>query len=245
MITALAVSAMLAVAPTTTTIEPVHVVLEAQYRTEIAAQVISTVTNISRRMGDAFEEGEVLIRLDDRIYLSHVAKAESKVEEGKAKYAVARRLHADKIISAAELLTGKAALAQAEADLAVAEKALDDCTIRAPYKGKVQQVFVELYERVEPGQKLIEVLDESVLLVRFFIDSSLVSAQLQPDKLQFRIAGADTVRTASLMRIAPGIDPASSLIRIEAEIDNADGQLRPGMTGTLILLADTEGKSNA
>lgn len=243
MITLLAFTSFLAVAPIATSSEPLHVVLEAQHRTEIAAQVTSTVIQIGRRMGETFQEGDVLIRLDDRIYVANVSKAAAKVDEARAKYTVAQRLLADKVVSPAELLAGKAALAQAEADYAMADKSLEDCIIRAPYNGKVQQVFVELYERVEPGMKLIEILDESALLARFFIDANLIPSQMRAEDLKFVIHNGGGTRTPMNVRVAPGIDPASSLLRVEAEIDNADGSLRPGMTGTLIL--QSEEKSHA
>ena len=55
--------------------------------------------------------------------------------------------------------------------------------------------------------------------------------------------GRDAVRQAQIVFISPVADPASGLVEFIAEFDNADGSVRPGVTGRLVLGADSAGRA--
>ena len=186
-------------------------------------------------MGQAFKKGDVLMRLDDTVYRDNERKAAAKLAEAAAKKRAAEVLFKDNVASISELKEAQAKDAEARSDLTMAQRELDDCTLIAPYHGKVQDVFVELFERVEPGKKLMAILDDSVLLARFLAPSNQLPNVKQGMDINVHVQETGQVYKGVIRKIAPGIDPASSLFKVEAQIDNKKGELHPGMIGAISL----------
>lgn len=213
----------------------IRVILEARYHTDLSAEIISKIIAIDKPMGQAFKKGDILMRLDDTVYKFNQMKAAAKLSETEAKRNAAESLYKDHVASLGELKEARAHYAEARSDLTMAQKQLNDCTLIAPYDGKVQDVYVELFERVEPGKKLLEILDDSVLLARFFAPSDQLGHVKTGMALDVRVQETNMVYPGIVKKVAPGIDPASSLFKVEAEINNKKGELRPGMIGAISL----------
>jgi RND family efflux transporter, MFP subunit len=214
-----------------------RVILEPRYKTEISSEVNSTITKIDRRMGEAFEKDALLMELDDTLYQAQYKKALGLVEKFKTELEAQERLFQSKVSSIAELFAAKAALITAQADLIIAERALERCKIFAPYSGNIVELFVELHERVEPGQKLLKIQDDTVLFAKLLLPSSILPLISIGKKIELRISGGSTVAEATISRIGTVIDPASNLVKVDAEINNEKRTLIPGMLA-LIQLGD-------
>lgn len=213
----------------------VRAVLEPKEQTLITSEVNSTVNSIDRRMGESFEEGVELILLNDVVFLANLMKAEAQLSKAQTDFESAEQLYKDRVISHSEFREAEAAVAVAKADLALATKAHNACFIKAPYNGKVIDVYVKQYERVQPGQNLIAILDDSTLIARLLVPEAFVGRIKIGDVVQVRVEETKSLVDAKIIRMGAVIDPVSSLMKVEAEIDNSTGELRPGMEGTLVL----------
>lgn len=215
--------------------EDVRAVLEPVEQTLITSEVNSKVNEINRKMGETFEKGDVLIKLDDVVFLANLTKAKAQLDKAETDYASAQQLYKDRVISHSDYKETEAAVAVAQADLALAKKAYDGCFIQAPYPGSVIDVYVKLYERVEQGQNLIAILDDSSLIARVLIPETYLGKIKVGDTVQVRIMETGTVENAKIIRMGAILDPVSSLLKVEAEISNENRILRPGMEGKLLL----------
>lgn len=210
-------------------------VLEAQHHTPVHAEVVSTVVEIAREMGETFEEGEVLMRLDDRVYAANSEKAAAILARAQASLDAQERLYDDGVASLVELREAQANFGMAKADWVIAQKDLDACNIEAPYEGQVQDVHVEWFQRVEPGMPLVDLLDDSVLVAKLLIPAQYIDQLQVGGKLDLTVPGKNKQFIATVTHIAPAIDPSSSLVQVHAELDNSEHQLRAGMVGTVRL----------
>ncbi|MBZ5577095.1 MAG: efflux RND transporter periplasmic adaptor subunit [Acidobacteriia bacterium] len=121
--------------------------------------------------------------------------------------------------------------------LAQAQKALDDTTIRAPFDGYITARSVAAGEYVALTNKI-------ATMVRV----GLVKLQLQtPEQRagQTRIGMTVVARVAAypnreftgrVTAINPSVDPNSRVFTVEARFENAKGELRPGMFATARVL---------
>jgi membrane fusion protein (multidrug efflux system) len=220
--------------------DTIRVVLEPRHRTALSAEVVSSVTSINKRMGETFKKNDVLMTLDDQVYKSNYAKALALIERAKAELRAQQRLYNDKAASLLELREAQAKLAVAEADFAQANKDLKACILTAPYDGEVQDVHVQEFERVEPGKPLMDILDDHILIAKILVPSRIGLTFRVGQELSVSIPEAKGNYSATVTHIAPGIDPSSSLIKIDSEIPNKDRTLRAGMIGTLELVPQNE-----
>ncbi len=220
--------------------EHYRVVLEPRLRTELSARVTSTVEVLNKRMGGAFKRDDVLMTLDDHIYEFAYQKAKFEVERAQDVAQAQQRLYDDGVASSVELKEAQASLASAKAEFAIAEYDLQSCLLIAPYDGKVQELHVQEHERVEPGQRLMEILDDSTLVAKLLLPAKFLGSLSVGKRVKVFVPGIKTQVDAVVTHIAPAIDPSSSLVKVDSEIDNSDGKLRAGMIGTI----DLTGKEN-
>lgn len=123
-------------------------------------------------------------------------------------------------------------------ELAFSKWKLQRHTIVSPFQGVVVQLYKSSGEWVEPGDKVMRIVRMDRLRAEGFLgtrqaDPDLVGAPVQltvnrkPDE--------PLACSGTLMFVSPEIDPVNGQVRVWAEFENADGQLRPGMRGSMII----------
>jgi len=214
-----------------------RVILSPLHRATLSSEVVITsVQEINKKMGESFKKGDLLIKLDDAIFLGLLRKAEGNFEKAKAEVNAKRQLYQEEISSLFELKSSEADLATAESDIISAEHAIKACTILAPYDGKVDNVFVEEHELVQQGKPLIEIIDDAFLIGKVLVPSSMLSRLALDKEVKIKIRDTNTVVTGKILRIDSIIDPSSSMLKLDLVVDNKNGQLRSGMIGIVRIL---------
>ena len=112
----------------------------------------------------------------------------------------------------------------------MAERAVRDASVRAPFAGLIARRDVSRGEYVNVGQPLFELVALDPVEVEFYLaerDSSrvVVGQEVRVTVAPFPGETFDGVVTM----ISPTIDVRTRTLRVKAQIDNADGRLRPGL----------------
>lgn len=212
-----------------------NVVLEARHQTVIFSQVTSPVTKVHKQMGEAFEEGEFVLELDNRVYEGNFRKTDAAVNKFQTELKAKEQLYKDDALSQFELEDGISSLAGAEADRTIAKKMLEDTKIIAPYRGRVVKVSVKEFELAQVGKELITLVDDGYLYAKFLVPSTLLRCLKVGVPVEIYIKESNEKVSSTISRIAPVIDPSSQTILVEAGIDNPDHRLLAGMTGRIVL----------
>ena len=129
--------------------------------------------------GQRVKKGDVLGKLDMRDYEADVAKAEADYESRKLTYERYSTAQAKGGVSKDDVTKAEAAYKNATAQLSIAKKALEDCTLVAPYDGVVADKYPEELDMVSTGQKILTLL--SIDKVKFditFPETVIISRQL-------------------------------------------------------------------
>ncbi len=117
--------------------------------------------------GQRVKKGDVLAKLDSRDYESDLAKAEAEFERAKLTQERYRRASGGGGVSKEDVSKAEADYKTAAAQLAIAKKALESCSLVAPFDGIVADKYPEQIEMVSVGQKILTLL--SVDKVKFDI----------------------------------------------------------------------------
>jgi multidrug efflux pump subunit AcrA (membrane-fusion protein) len=129
--------------------------------------------------------------------------------------------------------TSQASLAGVRAQLAQAEKALADTTIRAPFDGFVSARPVAAGEYVALSNKIATVVKVGTLKLQLQTPEARASQVKVGMSVNARVgAYPDRVFTGKVTAINPSVDPASRVFIVEARFDNPKAELRPGMFAT-------------
>jgi membrane fusion protein (multidrug efflux system) len=218
--------------------------LRAVEEAAIAAEVGGRVTEVLIDEGSPVEAGADVVAIDPERRSLEQDRARARADEARARLRDAERehtrvrdLYARKVASQTQLDEAETALKlarsqllAAEADLGVAERALRDAKVAAPFAGFVARRLVSRGEYVQPGTALFDLVAMDPVEVEFRVtevDSSRVAVGQQVD---VRVAPfPDETFIGTVNFVAPTIDPRTRTLRVKAELENPKGRLRPGL----------------
>lgn len=218
--------------------------LVARSQAAVAAQVGGQVTAIPRDEGSAAAENDIVIEIDpERRQLeaqsarAMLVQAEAQAAEAQRELVRMQKLHAQGVAADAKLdqvrtgvSSATSARDAARAQAGMAERSLQDSSVRAPFAGLVARRYVSEGEFVQPGQKLFELVALDPIEVEFHIPERESSRVAQDAPVAVRVAPfPEDVFQARVTLVSPTIDPATRTLRVKAELPNVDGRLRPGL----------------
>lgn len=218
--------------------------LDAKERAQVASEVDGVVTELAVDEGDRVEEGALLIAVDPEKKALAVANVRAMQSDAQAALAEAerdavrvRKLHdsgiaSDQALDKVEtgLSRARSRVEAARAELGVAERALRDANVRAPFAGWIARRDVSRGEYVRTGQPLFELVALDPIEVEFSLaerDSARVAVGQQ---VAVRVSPyPEESFQGQVTVISPTLDPRTRTLRVKAQIANADGRLRPGL----------------
>ncbi len=129
-------------------------------------------------------------------------------------------------------------LAQADnlrTQLALAEKKLADCAIRAPFAGTVRTRLVEVGQYVKDQSSVMSIASMDPLKLRASVPERWFPYVVDGAKLQLTVEAYSDRYPGRVIRVGEAVDPQSRSFNIEARIDNSRGKLRPGLFARAVL----------
>ena len=136
------------------------------------------------------------------------------------------------------VVTSQASLSGAKAQLAIAEKAVADMVIRAPFDGYVSARPVAVGQYVALTNKIATVVKTGVLKLQLQVPEAQAARIKLDMEVEAHVAAyAERPFTGKVTAVNPSVDPASRSFIVEAKFTNPDLTLRPGMfaTGQILL----------
>ena len=104
--------------------------------------------------------------------------------------------------------------------------------IVAPFDSIVVEIYVREGEWVEPGQRALRIVNVDRLKAEGFLPADEASFELVGATVKLMLLPDRPTQKAFVGKVAfvsPEVDPITGQVRVSAEIDNRDGELRPGL----------------
>jgi multidrug efflux pump subunit AcrA (membrane-fusion protein) len=133
--------------------------------------------------------------------------------------------------------SAQAAVESARSQVAIAQKAVTDTLIRAPYAGYVSNRPIAVGEYVTPASVIATVLRTNPIKLQLQLPEAEVPfiTQGMPVSLEVE-AHRGKKFNGRVTDVNPAIDPTSRAATVEAEVENSDNSLRSGMFATARIL---------
>ncbi len=133
--------------------------------------------------------------------------------------------------------SARAAIGPLEAQVAAAQKAVTDTSIRAPISGYVSEKVADVGEYISPStpnSKIATIVRTSTLRLRIDVPEASVGkiATGQGISLQ-TTAYPDRNFAGTVARISPSVNTTARTLVVEAEVQNSEGLLKPGQFATV------------
>lgn len=213
----------------------------------VRAQVGGSVLQIYQDQGQAVRAGQTLARVDAGGLQDVFLSARSGVTSAANNADIARREleRAEKLLAAGAIaerdieqarrnsIAASAALADARARLATAQKQVGNTVVTSPINGVVSERAVSAGDVVQPGAAMFTVVDPRSMRLEGAVPAEQLSQVRLGAPVTFTVNGyPGRTFTGRVTRVNPTADPATRQVRIVISIPNAEGRLVGGLFAT-------------
>lgn len=210
----------------------------AAYQSALAAQRLAEANE--RRYAELVETGDVARSVYDQYRTqAETARQQTNVARQAMETAVNLARQNNQAIQ-----TAQAEVESARAAASIAEKAVADTVIRAPYSGYVSDRPIAVGEYITPSSVVATILLTNPLKLQLQVP------ELEAPRIQIGMpvstsvdAYPDRKFAGRVTAVNPAVDPASRSFTVEAAIENTDNTLRSGMFATARITQPGGGQS--
>ena len=199
--------------------------------TTLSSTVAAKITKLNVSIGSTFRAGQVLVSFD-------CDEPAARLNMATAELAGAMETHEAKIRmqglgQAGDVEVAMAAStankSRAQVDLQKAQVA--QCTVAAPWSGRVAKMHVRNYMSVTPGQPLLDLVKSGPLKLRLNLPSRSLERIKNGTLFDVMIEETGKTYQAKIAKINSRVDAVSQTIEVEAVMTKNYPELLPGMSG--------------
>lgn len=197
---------------------------------DVRGKLVERPVNI----GDEVKKGQLIAQLDQRDFRANVKAAQAALTREHKNFQRAKELIRDGNISQADYDRLEAKVDVTEAELAVAQKALADSVLEAPFDGRIANLFVENFQAIRAKQEIARLLDSTHLEFTIQIPEQLISlvSYIRDIKVEFDSFPGRPV-AAEIKEIGNEASATTRTYPVTLIMEQPDGfEILPGMAGT-------------
>lgn len=203
--------------------------------TTLAAEIGAKVNRLPVPEGAAFKQGQVLVHFDCALQQAQLAKADAALMAADTAWRGNQKLAALNSVGKVELDISRADVLKAQAEVSANRALIGKCQIPSPFAGRVAEQKVREQQYVQPGQALLEIIDDSQLELEFIVPSRWLTWLRNGAAFQVNIDETGKTYPARVQRIGARVDPVSQSVKLTAVIDGRFNELIAGMSGKVIM----------
>ncbi|MBR9870232.1 MAG: efflux RND transporter periplasmic adaptor subunit [Gammaproteobacteria bacterium] len=205
---------------------------------ELTTETSGRVVELNLKPGQPVQQGDVLLRLDDRQARADLAVLKARLSDARRQYDRTRSLRANNSVSEAQVDQLQTAVAVAVAELEAAQVRLENHRIEAPFAGVIGLSDISPGAFLQAGTSIATLdaggqLELSFSVPERFVGQVRIGQPVSAVSPAFPGVHFD----GQLVELATRISELSRTLAVRALIDNPDGRLRPGqfMSASLTL----------
>ena len=217
--------------------------IEAAEWVAVAPNVSGKVATIEVAVGLPVKTGDTLFTLDTADLQLQFNQAKASLAPAQTAYndATAQVTRMQKLFEAGAVSkvdrdgakskaeAAKGQLEAAQAAIAILQKKLDDCVVKAPIDGDVSLKSISIGSLAAPNTPAITVINTRNVLVHINVTEAAIGSIKAGDRAAVTVQSIPVQTTGTILSVAPACDAKTGLFPVEIRIDNTDGQLKPGM----------------
>ena len=215
--------------------DTVRVLLIADRETTISSPVTARIKMLHVSIGMPFGSGQTLVSFDCEESAARLGMAKAELAGAVETHEAKIRMQGLEQASDVEVALAASAAAKARAQVALQNAQVGQCSIKAPWAGRVAKVHVRTHMSVTPGLPMVDLVKSGPLRLKLNAPSRMLS-KIKVGTL-FDVAIDETGKSyqARVLAINSRVDPVSQTIEIESAITKNYEELLPGMSGVALL----------
>jgi membrane fusion protein, multidrug efflux system len=210
----------------------VRVLLTPELETVALAQMVGRIISLNASLGSKVTKDQLVVGLDCSESVARLKMSEAELSSARETYDSKVRLKGLEAAGELEVLLAAAAVSKADGQIEMTKAQITNCSVRAPFAGRVAKLHVKPHQGVNAGQPLFEIISDSTPRLRLNVPSKWLRSIRVGTKFAVDIDETGKAYGASVSAINARVDAVAQTIEIEARFNNVGVGLLPGMSGT-------------
>lgn len=203
--------------------------LQARTEVQLFNQEEGTLTELPFYEGAVVKQGDVLIRIDDKLLRAELDKAHATRRQAELDMARLTKLRGKRLVAEEELTRARTALDVAKADERLLQTRIGYTLMHAPIDGVISQRFAEPGLVAKRHSHLLTLIDTSTLITEVAVSELLLPALSKGDDVEVSIdALPNQTFMGKILRIHPSLNVATRSGIVEIILDPAPAGAVPG-----------------
>ena len=212
-------------------------ITEADKRTDLAARAEGVIASLALSKGGMVEADAVVMVLEGPETVAQEEIAQIALAQKERDLEVAEKLYKGGSTSESNLTNARSARDAAHAELTRAQAAADRLRLKAPFKGIVDSVSVELGEWVQTGTPVATILSLDPILVKAEVSEVDLASVAVGSTAKVRLVNG-TEMDGTVRLVAREASAQTRTFPVEIALPNPDLTLPSGMTAEVSLFAN-------
>lgn len=203
--------------------------------TTLTTEVSGIVREILFDSGSRVEAGANLLVLDSESDQARLRSFEAIERLTGIELERTRRLVSQRNLPEADLERRKSEADQASAAVAEQRALIRQKNLRAPFAGELGIREVSLGEYLAPGQAVVSLQTRDPIHIDFTLSERHLASIDAGQSVEVRVDAEEESFVGRVLAIAPAVRESTRSFAVQAEVANADGALKPGMFGRVLI----------
>jgi membrane fusion protein, multidrug efflux system len=212
--------------------DAVRGIVRAVEQAQIATDLQTRVAKIGFQEGERFRKGDTIVEFDCRKQRAELAASQAQLLEMTLTLDKYRLLQRAQAAGKNDLEIAEARAAKAAAETEGLRAHLEQCTLVAPYDGRVLELSLHTHESPQSGKPFIAIVADGTLEIDMIVPSDWARWLVVGDTLAFTVDETKSEYEAAVSRIGASVDAISQTIKIAAVFKAPPARVLPGMSGT-------------
>lgn len=203
--------------------------IEADNTVSIGFTVAGRVLTVYVQEGQQVKKGQLLATIEQNTYQNAFAVADAGFEQAQDNFNRLNQLYKKGSLPERDFIAAKVALAQSKANRDIAAKNLADTKLYASFSGIITQKITEIGATAAPGVPAFTIVKTDKVYATAAITENEISALKIGNNAKILIPSLNKEINGKVTIINPQADNFSKTYMVKVRIDNAKGELLPGM----------------
>ncbi len=220
-------------------------IIEADELSDLTFKVSGTLNEFYVASGEKLKKNQVIAALDTRDMVLQLETARTTYLTAKSKLERNERLLARQAISKQDFESAQAEYTKAKASFENAQNALGDTKLKAPFDGFVEKKYVDNYQKIQAGEKIVRLVNPARLNIKFMLPESNIKLLRESSKLEVEFEAIKGQKFSGKITEFVSASSDGSGIPVTAVItdpgfEKLQSLVSPGFTCTVTLITDSE-----
>ena len=203
---------------------------------DVTTEVSGVITSITFDSGNTIAKNKLLVELDNRTEMANLEAAQARLASDNSQFQRLLKLKDQSFVAKNAIDTQAALVDISEAEVRIAQVALDKKRIYSPFSGKLGIRQVDLGQYVAPSDNIVTLLSLDKLYLDFTLPEANFNDLVDSQSLAFKVRSyPEQLFSARVEAWNPQLDVNTRNVSIRAIVDNRKGLLAPGMFADISL----------